>query len=164
MGLFGGIDASASGLTAQRLRLDLISSNIANINTTRTEQTTAAGNPIPYRRQEAIFIPQERSGFSHFFHQAVTSPFSGGGGVGTGVRVAQIVEDPIPFKLEYDPNSPDAALEGDPEVPAGYVRYPNVDIVTEMVDMISASRAYEANVTAMTASKTMFQRALDIGK
>ncbi|MDR3288305.1 MAG: flagellar basal body rod protein FlgC [Peptococcaceae bacterium] len=167
MGLFGGIDASASGLTAQRLRLDLISSNIANISTTRTGRTTAAGSQIPYRRQEAIFIPRpEASGFAGVLNQALSrrSGIAAGMGVGTGVQVAAIVEDPIPFKLEYDPSSPDAAAEGDPEVPVGYVRYPNVDIVMEMVNMISASRSYEANVTALNASKSMFLKALEIGR
>jgi len=74
-----------------------------------------------------------------------------------GVRVASVVEDPSPFKLEYDPDNPDANAEG-------YVEKPNVDVVTEMVDMISASRAYEANVTAINASKQMYMKALEIGR
>ncbi len=162
MGLFSGMDISASGLTAQRLRLDLISNNVANINTTRTGETTAAGNPIPYRRQVAVFSarPAEND-FSLALNSALGKSNSL---VGQGVQVQSVIEDPSSFELEYDPDSPDAAKAGDPEVPEGYVRKPNVNIVTEMIDMISASRAYEANVTALNAGKSMMTKALDIGK
>lgn len=163
MSLFGAIDVSASGLTAQRLRMDLIANNIANINTTRTGELTPAGNPIPYSRQVASFVPR-----------APETPFAsvlgetlGGQNLGNGVQVASIknisdAEDP--YRLEYNPTSPDAATVAEPGLPVGYVRQPNVSIVTEMVDMISASRAYEANVTALNVSKSMAARALEIGK
>lgn len=161
MSLFGAIDTSASGLTAQRLRMDLISNNIANINTTRTGQVTPAGNPIPYSRQIAVFVPRPpETPFS-----AVLGEAFGGNGLGTGVQVASIQNDvQNPFRLEYNPDSPDSVKVAEQGLPVGYVRQPNVNIVTEMVDMISASRAYEANVTALNASKSMAAKALEIGK
>lgn len=163
MGIFSSIDISASGLTAQRLRLDLISNNIANINTTRTAQTTAAGNPIPYQRQVAVFVPRpSESSFSSALNQALQGENQNS--AGGGVQVAAVTQDPAPFRMEYNPDSPDAAKTAEAGIPAGYVRMPNVNIVTEMVDMISASRAYEANVTALNASKSMMSRALDIGR
>ncbi|HVJ49539.1 flagellar basal body rod protein FlgC [Desulfitobacterium sp.] len=160
MGLFSAIDTSASGLTAQRLRLDLISNNVANINTTRTAQATAAGNPIPYQRQVAVFVPREpETSFPTVLNQVWQ-----GNPAGNGVEVAAVTQDPAPFRVEYNPDSPDAAKVAEPGLPVGYVRMPNVNIVTEMVDMISASRAYEANVTAMNASKAMMTKALEIGR
>lgn len=163
MGIFNAIDTSASGLTAQRLRLDLISNNIANINTTRTAQTTAAGNPIPYQRQVAVFVPRPpENTFSSVLNQ--TLALNNTTSVGKGVEVASISQDAAPFRLEYNPDSPDAAKTAEAGIPVGYVRMPNVNIVTEMVDMISASRAYEANVTALNASKSMMSKALDIGR
>ncbi len=179
MGMFQGIDISASGLTAQRLRLDLIANNIANVNTTRTGRTTAAGNPIPYARQMAVFVPSPpEMNFARTLGQALAFSsgsngiVAGSGGttglpawVGTGVQVGAIVEDrTTPFQLEYNPDSPDAATVAENGVPVDYVRKPNVNMVTEMVDMISASRAYEANVTALNASKSMFNKALEIGR
>ena len=171
MGLFSAIDTSASGLTAQRLRLDLISNNIANINTTRTGQTTPAGNQIPYRRQMTVFVPRPpEADFGTLFKQTldgVGNQVQAGFGpspAGNGVQVSAIVEDDAPFRMEYNPDSPDAAQLTEPGIPAGYVRYPNVDIVTEMVDLVSASRAYEANVTALNASKAMAAKALEIGR
>lgn len=164
MGLFNSINISASGLTAERLRLDLIANNIANINTTRDGQTTPAGNPIPYSREVAVFTP--RTGQANFADvlNSATSGVSSSATTGDGVQVSAIVQDQSPFRMEYDPSSPDAAKPGDPGIPAGYVRLPNVNIATEMVDMISASRAYEANVTMMNASKSMFTKALEIGR
>jgi flagellar basal-body rod protein FlgC len=170
MGLFGAIDISASGLTAQRLRLDLIANNIANINTTRTEQTTPGGNPIPYRRQVAVFVPRPaETSFAETLNQAlqgnrVDSKLSMTSANGNGVQVQAVTEDPSAFRLEYNPESPDAARTAEEGIPVGYVRLPNVNIVTEMVDMISASRAYEANVTALNASKSMMSKALEIGR
>ena len=162
MGLFGAMDISASGLTAQRLRLDVISSNIANINTTRTGQTTEAGNPIPYRRQVTVFVPRPaETDFSRVLGSVLGKRQSA---VGQGVQVQTVVGDSAPFQLEYDPSSPDAAKAGDPEVPEGYVRKPNVNIVTEMIDMISATRAYDANITALNASKSLATKALEIGR
>ncbi|AFM42710.1 flagellar basal-body rod protein FlgC [Desulfosporosinus acidiphilus SJ4] len=163
MSLFGSIDISSSGLTAQRLRMDLISNNIANINTTRTGQLTPAGNPIPYRREVAVFVPRpSATSFSD-----VLGATMGGQNSGNGVEVSSInsvSETQDPFRLEYNPDSPDAAKVAEPGIPVGYVREPNVNIVTEMVDMISASRAYEANVTALNVSKSMTTKALEIGK
>ena len=164
MSLFGAIDISASGLTAQRLRMDLVANNIANINTTRTGELTPAGNPIPYSRQVASFIPRAPE---TPFASVLGKTLGGGPNLGNGVQVASIksisdAEDP--FRLEFNPTSPDATTVAEPGLPVGYVRQPNVSIVTEMVDMISASRAYEANVTALNASKSMAARALEIGK
>lgn len=161
MSLFGAINTSATGLTAQRLRMDLIANNIANINTTRTDEMTPAGNPIPYSRQVAIFVPRPpETSFS-----SVLGNTLGSQNTGSGVQVAKIERDvKVPFHSEYMPDSPDAAKVAEPGLPVGYVRQSNVNIVTEMIDMISASRAYEANVTALNASKSMATKALEIGK
>jgi flagellar basal-body rod protein FlgC len=170
MGLFGAIDISASGLTAQRLRLDLIANNIANVNTTRTAQATPGGNPIPYSRQVAVFVPRPpETSFAETLNralqgQAVNMKLPAMSANGNGVQVQAVLEDPAPFRMEFNPESPDAALTAEEGIPAGYVRMPNVNIVTEMVDMISASRAYEANVTALNASKSMMSKALEIGR
>ena len=175
MSIFNSMDISASGLTAQRLRLDVISNNIANINTTRTGQLTPGGNQIPYRRQVVVFEARKpEASFAETLNQALQgnnhalkalkngektqSP------VGSGVQVQAISGDPSEFRLEFNPESPDAVQNPEEGLPVGYVRLPNVDIVTEMVDMISASRAYEANVTALNASKSMLTKALEIGK
>jgi len=131
---------SASGMTAERLRMDTIANNLANANTTRT----AAGGP--YRRQVPVFAARERG--------LRSGP---GGFAGAGVRVVGIRHDPGPPRLVYDPSHPDAG-------PDGYVAMPNVDVVREMVDLISASRAYEANVAAFNTAKSMAMRALEIGR
>ncbi len=147
MGYFSAIDANASALTAQRLRMDVISQNIANANTVRTESGQ------PYRRKMVIFQERrEKVPFAAFLSESSRKKY-----IGEGVRVAGIVEDKSPFKRVYDPAHPDADKEG-------YVLMPNVDIVTEMVNMISAARSYEANVTAMDATKNMALKALDIGR
>jgi flagellar basal-body rod protein FlgC len=144
MSMFGGIDASASGLTAERLRMDVISNNIANVNTTRT----AEGGP--YRRQMVVFQPRsDDSSFAQVLTHQVDA--------GAGVRVVGIIKDNSPLKKVYDPNHPDANTDG-------YVDMPNINIVSEMVDMITATRAYEANVTAVNAAKGMAIKALEIGK
>lgn len=144
MGMFRAIDLLASGMTAERLRMDVISNNIANVNTTRT----AEGGP--YRRQLVVFEPRsEQTSFSQMLSREMEA--------GDGVRVTGIIKDNAPLKLMYDPNHPDANRDG-------YVEMPNVNIVSEMVDMITASRAYEANVTAVNAAKSMALKALDIGK
>ncbi|MGI6707448.1 MAG: flagellar basal body rod protein FlgC [Clostridia bacterium] len=148
MAFLTSLDVSASALTAQRLRMDVISQNIANANTTRTEE---GGEATPYRRKVVVFQPQEKEPFSAFL-SAEKSQFSG-----AGVKVTQIEEDPSPFKLMYEPGHPDADEDG-------YVRLPNVDIVKEMTDMISATRSYEANVTAINAAKSMALKALEISK
>jgi flagellar basal-body rod protein FlgC len=141
--------------------MDLIANNIANINTTHTGELTAAGNPIPYSRQVATFVPRpQKTPFASVLGESL-----GGQNVGNGVQVASIDRDvQEPFHLEYNPSSPDAATVAEPGLPIGYVRQPNVNIVTEMVNMISASRAYEANVTALNVSKSMAAKALEIGK
>ncbi|MGE4354553.1 MAG: flagellar basal body rod protein FlgC [Oscillospiraceae bacterium] len=142
MGFLNGMDISASGLTAQRLRMDVVSENIANIDTTRTE----GGGP--YTRKYVVF--EERNGS---FAEALKNASENAVG---GVRVAEIGEDASDYKLVYDPDHPDA----DPD---GYVQYPNVNVTQEMVDMISAYRSYEANVTAFSAYKDMAIKSLEIG-
>lgn len=145
MRLFGTFDIAASGMTAERLRLDVIANNLANANSTRT----AEGGP--YRRQQVVFAaregakPQRRAGSR------------GSAAPGTGVRVVGIVQDDTPPRRVWDPHHPDADDDG-------YVLLPNVDVVTEMVDMISATRAYEANVAVLQAGKQMAQAALEIGR
>ncbi len=147
MGFFNSLNTSASALTAQRLRMDTISQNIANANTTRTE------NGTPYRRKIVVFEEKSSSApFSDYLTSASKNMLSGG-----GVRVARIVEDQSPLKRVYDPSNPDADKDG-------YVQMPNVDIVTEMVNMISATRSYEANITAINDTKSMALKSLEIGK
>lgn len=145
--MFSSFNISASGMTAQRLRMDTVADNIANVNTTRTEDGE------PYRRKMPVF--GERN--SSFFKQMVRSKMGKPGGEGNGVEVTSIVEDQKPFKQIYNPSHPDADDNG-------YVEMPNVDITTEMVDMIEASRAYEANVTALNSFKDMAMKALEIGR
>ena len=148
MSIFEAFAISASGLTAERLRMDVISNNIANANVTKT----AEGGP--YARQRVVFEPRgEKLGFlfpAIFDQNKRISQFQ-------GVKVTGILKDPAPPKLVFDPGHPDANE-------AGYVAMPNVNIVKEMVDMISATRAYEANVTAINSAKTMAAKALDIGR
>lgn len=147
MGYFSALDVGASALTAQRLRMDTISQNIANVNTTRTE------NGGPYRRKAVIFEEKSPSmPFSDYLSQSNKEKM-----VGNGVRVARIVEDQAPFKRMYEPGHPEADEDG-------YVLLPNVDVITEMVNMISATRAYEANVTSINTSKGIAMKALEIGK
>lgn len=146
MGYFSSLDVSASGMSAQRMRMDLISQNIANANTTKTEDGT------PYRRQVLVLGTNQRVGFSSYLSS------SSKGILGDGkVKIQGVKEDMSELKRVYEPDNPEADEEG-------YVTMPNVDIVTEMVDMISASRSYEANVTASTASKNMATQAINIGK
>jgi len=152
MSIFGAINTSATGLTANRVRLDVIADNMANVNTTRT---TEGG---PFRRGRVVMRPRAEGPFwrSPFLPNQLDN------GIGRGVRVAEIQRDTSAENpLRWDPTHPDAIRTG-PR--AGYVELPNVDIVTEMVDMISASRAYEANASIIEGSKSMFQRALAIGQ
>ncbi|SEB03395.1 flagellar basal-body rod protein FlgC [Thalassobacillus cyri] len=152
MSIFHSMNISASALTAQRLRMDTISSNIANAETTRAELDDD-GNWKPYRRKQVVFEPGEND-FGTFLKQAKASSATSG----QGVRVSEIREDNSePFKLEYNPNHPDANEDG-------YVQLPNVDPLREMVDLMSATRSYEANITSVNASKTMLMKALEIGK
>ena len=150
MSMFGGMEISASALTAQRLRMNVTAENLANAETTKT----AAGTP--YRRKE---VTLQAVGDGGGFGSALSKAMGTGSGVGVGgagsVQATAITEDATDGKLVYDPSHPDANAQG-------YVRMPNVDTVTEMVDLIDAQRSYEANVTAMSASKQMFAKTLEI--
>jgi len=151
MGLFSSINIAATGMSADRVRLDVIADNMANVNTTRT----AEGGP--FRRSRVIMRPKVESPY----WRSPFLPNSLDNGIGQGVRVVEIQKDTdAKNRLVYDPTHPDAIKSGPNE---GYVEMPNVDIVTEMVDMISASRSYEANAAVIEGSKAMFQRALSIG-
>ena len=145
MGLFDAINAAGSALTAERLRMDVTAENLANA------QSTRGADGQPYRRKDVVL--QQRDGGTTFGAALNTAMSSSNGA--RGVEVAAIVEDPTDFRLVYDPGHPDANAEG-------YVEMPNVNPVTEMVDLISASRAFEANVTAMQTAKTMFSRTFEI--
>ena len=152
MGLFTTINTAATGLTAERTRLDVIADNIANVNTTRT---TEGG---PFRRSRVIFRPR----VSQPYWRSPFLPAFLKEQIGRGVRVVKVEKDyDAEVRLGYDPTHPDAIQTGPRK---GYVEYPNVNVVDEMVDMISASRAYEANVAIMNGSKSMFQKALEIGR
>ncbi len=152
MGMFSSINIAGSGLTAERLRLDVIADNIANVNTTRT---TEGG---PFRRSRVIFASRVEQPYWR-------SPFLPGylqDAVGQGVRVKSVEKDyATDTRLVYDPTHPDAIKTG-PKT--GYVEYPNVNIVNEMVDMIEANRAYEANSAVIAGTKAMFLKALEIGR
>ncbi|MGM0880884.1 MAG: flagellar basal body rod protein FlgC [Bacillota bacterium] len=149
MKLSTGFDISASALTAQRLRMDVISSNIANAETTRGSFVN--GQFQPYKRKLVVMEPMQQS-FSSVLSQQLV-----GNSAAQGVKVTKIKEDQSPTKLVYNPTHPDADTNG-------YVNMPNVDVMKEMVDMIAATRSYEANVTALNATKSMFVKALEIGK
>lgn len=144
MGMFRGLDTSATALTAERLRMDVISNNIANVNTTRTEDGG------PFRRQLCIFQARRPGGRWPFQERQMPQQ------IGSGVRVTSIMSDQAPFKLIHDPNHPDADKDG-------YVRMPNINIVHEMVDMITATRAYEGNVTCINSFKDITNSAMAIG-
>ena len=146
MSVMSGMNISASGMSAQRLRMDIISSNIANVNTTRDENGEA------YRRKTVVFAEKNQNSFESILNKKT------GASVGSGVKVTQIVEDTkTAMNMVYDPSHPDADEEG-------YVTMPNVNILNEMADMIAATRAYEANVTTMNSEKSMFLKALEIGR
>ena len=134
MSFLNSFDISASGMSAQRVRMDIAAENIANVDTTRTEAGGA------YKRKDVVLESFGERSFQH-----------------AGVRVQGVITDDREMKRVYNPNHPDADAQG-------YVNYPNVDILKETVDSMSATRSYEANVTALNAMKTMAQRALDIGK
>ena len=146
MGMFTSFDINASGMTAQRYRMDIISENIANDNTTRTEDGT------PYRRKVVTFEEKgSHTPFAHVLNQA-RDKYSG-----SGVKVTGVYEDTwTEMNKVYDPSHPDADENG-------YVTYPNVDTVTEMVNLIDASRSYEANATAFESSKSIAMQGLNIG-
>lgn len=151
MSIFSSMNTTASALTAQRLRMDVISSNIANVDTTRARQVN--GEWEPYRRK-SVTLTEDNGQFSSFLNIAMGNKDN----AGNGVKVTRINEDTeTPFKLVFNPTHPDANEEG-------YVEMPNVDLLTEMVDLVSATRSYEANVTVFNANKSMLTKALEIGK
>ena len=153
MSIFHSLNTSASALTAQRLRMDVISSNMANIETTRGKMVD--GEWQPYRRKTVSFQPREGQ-FSSMLQAAMGKQSKGSAGY--GVTVSSIKEDTeTPFQLVYNPSHPDANEDG-------YVQMPNVDPLREMIDLMSATRSYEANVTVLNANKSMLMKALEIGK
>ena len=152
MGLFSSMNIAATGLTAERVRLDVIANNLANVNTTRT---TEGG---PFRRSRVVFRPRVSQPYwrSPFLPSYLQQE------IGAGVRVSKVDRDyDAKPRLVYDPTHPDAIKSGPRQ---GYVEYPNVNVVEEMVDMISASRAYEANIAVMNGSRSMFLKAMEIGR
>ena len=145
MALFQAFNISASGMTAERFRTDIIAENVANVNTTRTEDGT------PYRRKIVTFAEKDTPAFGDFLSRARVYG-------GNGVKVTKVLEDnESDYIMDYDPSHPDADENG-------FVTMPNVDLLKETVDSMSATRSYEANVTALNAMKLMAQKALDIGK
>ena len=142
MNLITALDVNASGLTAQRKRVELASSNLANSQTTRTEEGG------PYRRKDVVF--QTSESFKQTFDEIMEN------GV-VGVEVSQLVEDPRPFERRFEPGHPDADVEG-------YVSYPNVNVMEEMANLVEGSRSYEANISAIAIVKAMISRTLEIGR
>ncbi len=163
MQIFDTIDISSSGLSAQRRKMTAISTNIANVDTTRTDE----GGPYKRRRVVMLEAPKmvkfstmleentSRLRQSNGKHMLEAEPRPGEFFVGAGVMTQEVREEPVKPRLVLDPNHPDAREDG-------YVVYPDINVITEMVDMIAASRAYEANVTVMGAAKDMINRSLDI--
>ena len=152
MGMFSAINISATGLSAQRFKLDVIANNLANATTTRNAQ-----NDGPFRRDRVVMTPINlRSRWkSPIYPRGLET------GMGRGVKVMKVEKDMRDFRLNYDPTHPDAIKTGPKK---GYVEMPNVNVVEEMVDMISASRAYEANAQMITGAKQMFNRTLEISR
>lgn len=147
MSVFGAMNVSATGMTAQSVRRDIISQNIANVNTTRD------ANGVPYKKKNVVFEEKSVTSFDMALDLSM-----GATGIGLdGVKVSRIVEDDSEGRMVYDPSHPDADEDG-------YVTYPNVNVVQEMTDLIDASRAYEANVTAFNATKAMYMKTLEMGK
>lgn len=143
MDFFSSMDISASALSAERTRINLISSNLANVNSTKTPEGG------PYRRKDAVFTAtQAEGGFGAALGKASAA---------RKVEVSQIREDPNPPRMQYDPSHPDADAQG-------YVAYPNINVVEEMADMVTATRSYEANVTAAQAAKSMALKTLELGR
>jgi flagellar basal-body rod protein FlgC len=153
MSFFSSIDIAASGLTAERTRMDVTAENLANA------QTTNGPNGQPYRRQEVVL--QQIGGFNAALSGAMgntpAASMATGGGIPGGVEVTGIVNDPTPNQQVYDPGNPSANAQG-------YVSMPNVNPVTEMVDLIDESRSYQTDVTAMTTAKTMYEKTLSLLK
>lgn len=154
MGMFDALNSSASALTAQRLKMDVVSANIANADTTRGRRVN--GEWMPYQRKMAVMEPNGDgvSSFQTYFRSELDGADRSGLG---GVRVRELADDTTPYKTVYNPEHPDADKNG-------YVKMPNVDPLKEMVDLISSTRSYEANVTALNASKGMYLKSLEIGR
>lgn len=151
--MFESINIASSGLSAQRLKMDVISNNIANASTTRTNEGDG-----PYRKRRVVMQPIN----TRTRWKSPVYPFGLRAGDGEGVRVLKIERDETsPVRMVFDPSHPDAIKVGPKK---GYVEYPNVDIVSEMVDMIAASRSYEANSQVVQGAKSMFQSAMQIGR
>ncbi len=151
MSFFDAISIAASGLTAERVRMDVTSENLANADTTQ------GANGQPYQRQEVV-LQQNGGGFSAALSGAMGgTPLAGSGPAAGGVSVTGIVSDPTPDQMVYDPGNPAANAQG-------YVRMPNVNPVNEMVDMIDESRSYQSDVTAMNTAKTMYEKTLSLLK
>ncbi len=148
MAFLDSLDIAGSGLTATRLRMDVISENIANASTTRTE----SGGP--YRRQMVVYQSVKNHSFQQLLNSNVTNQSSTSKG---GVKVQEIVEDQSDFTPVYNPSHPDADENG-------YVMMPNVDPIQEMIDMMAATRAYDLNLSAVNAIKSMASKALEIGR
>ncbi len=144
MNFFDSLSISSTGLAAQRLRMNLISSNMANVNTTKTETGE------PYKRKDVIFEAVSTPNFQEELQSQLDAQAG-------GVKISRIIEDEKPFVEKYDPGHPDADENG-------FIQLPNVNIIEEMVNMISASRSFEANTTAIRATKDMAGMALDIGR
>lgn len=143
MGISGAFAVSASGLSAHRLRMDVISANLANA------QSTSTPEGGPYQRQDVVLQATPAVGFDDLLASENDQA--------SAVKVARVVKDQTPFRRSYDPGHPDAGDDG-------YVALPNVNVVTEMVDLMAATRAYEANVAAINATKRVLQAALEIGQ
>jgi flagellar basal-body rod protein FlgC len=151
--MFESINIASTGLSAQRLKMDVISNNIANASTTRTNEGDG-----PYRKRRVVMQPIN----TRTRWKSPVYPFGLRAGDGEGVRVLKIERDETsPVRMVFDPSHPDAIKVGPKK---GYVEYPNVDIVSEMVDMIAASRSYEANSQVIQGAKSMFQSAMQIGR
>jgi flagellar basal-body rod protein FlgC len=140
--MFKVLDISASGLTAERVRMDIIANNIANAN------TTLSVNGEPYKRKSVVLASKTDTSFSMDLQENIKN---------MGVEVVKIVDDAAPPKLKYDPSDPNADADG-------FIRLPNVNVLNEMVDMISATRSYEANATAIESTKSMVKSAFEIIK
>ena len=163
MQIFDSLDISSSGLSVQRRKLTAIASNLANVDTTRTDE----GGPYKRRRIVMLEAPkmskfttmltqeQNRLRRTEDKHRSEAPPLPGEFMIGSGVLSQEVREEPVKPRIVYDPNHPDARDDG-------MVIYPDINVITEMVDMIAASRAYEANITVMNAAKDMANRSLDI--
>jgi len=145
MGLGSVFEINGSAMNAQSLRLEVLSSNIANINSTRTPEGG------PYRRRDVVF---QAKPVGQKFDEVLASA---AGNTATGVEVVKVVEDPSPFLEKFEPGHPDAG-------PDGYVKYPNVDVVSEMVNVQEAARSYEANIAVIVSIRSMLAKTFDIGK